>query len=105
MPAPAPEIESAGDRSQFSQRSAVQHLDVIVALISVLALAVIADQLTGRRSLDQALLVGGVGALCGAFLAVRVFAVGTLDGWLWVGWALGGAVLCLFAHFLFRSTR
>ncbi|HEV7228197.1 transglycosylase [Brevundimonas sp.] len=83
----------------------MEHLDVVVALVAVLGLAVVADQLTGRRSLDQALLVGGVGAISGAFLHLRVFAAGTMDGWGWVGWSVIGAVLCLFAHFLFRGKR
>ncbi len=83
----------------------MQHLDVIVALLAVVALAVVADQLAGRRSLDQALLAGGVGAVCGAFLHVRVFALGSMDGWSWVGWSLIGAILCLVAHFLFRGKR
>ncbi|WP_125257245.1 transglycosylase [Brevundimonas fluminis] len=83
----------------------MQHLDVVVALLAVLGLAVVADQLTGRRSLDQALLAGGVGAICGGFLHVRVFALGSMDGWGWVLWSLIGAVLCLLAHFLFRGKR
>ena len=80
----------------------MQHLDVVVALLAVLGLAVVADQLTGRRSLDQALLAG---AICGGFLHVRVFALGSMDGWGWVLWSLIGAVLCLLAHFLFRGKR
>lgn len=83
----------------------MQHLDVVLALLAVVGLAVVADQLTGRRSLDQALLVGGVGAVCGGFLHVRVFALGSMDGWSWVLWSLIGAVLCLIAHFLFRGKR
>lgn len=83
----------------------MQYVDLIVAVVAVVGLAVVADQLTGRRNLDQALLVGGVGAACGAFLHVRVFAVGAFDGWGWVGWSLIGAALCLGAHFLFRGKR
>lgn len=83
----------------------MQHLDLILALLATVGLAVVADQLTGRRSLDQALLVAGTGAVCGAFLCVRVFAAGSMDGWLWVGWSLIGAALSLAAWFLFRSKR
>lgn len=83
----------------------MQYLDLIVAVIGVVGLAVVADQLTGRRNLDQALLAGGVGAVCGAFLHVRVFALGTFDGWGWVAWSLIGATLCMIAHFLFRGKR
>ncbi len=83
----------------------MQYLDLIVAVVAVILLAVVADQLTGRRNLDQALLVGGVGAVCGGFLQMRVFALGTMDDWGWVGWSLIGATLCLVAHFLFRGKR
>lgn len=83
----------------------MQQLDLIVAVLAVVALAVVADQLTGRRSLDQALLAGGVGAVCGWFLHVRVFALGTMDEWGWVGWSVIGAAICLVAHFLFRGKR
>lgn len=104
MPALAAEIKGAGHWSHL-ETHALEHLDLILALLAVVGLAVVADQLTGRRSLDQALLVAGTGAVCGAFMCVRVFAVGSMDGWLWVGWSLVGAVVCLLAHFLLRGKR
>jgi sugar phosphate permease len=83
----------------------VQYADIIVAVVGALVLAWIADQLTGRRGLFATLLVSGVGALCGWFLAVRVFAVGTMDGWLWVAAAMAASALALFGFFLFRNKR
>ena len=62
-------------------------------------------QATGRRGLFATSLVSGVAAVAGWFLAVRVFAVSTMDGWLWVAWSLAGSVLALGAFFLFRSKR
>jgi len=50
-------------------------------------------------------LVSGVGLACGWFLAVRVFAVSTMDSWLWTAWALIGSGVCLVAFFLFRNKR
>ena len=49
--------------------------------------------------------MSGVGLACGWFLAVRVFAVSTLDSWVWVPWALTGSVVCLATFFLFRNKR
>ena len=43
--------------------------------------------------------------VCGWFLAVRVFALAITDSWTWVPWAMGGAMFCLLAFFLFRSKR
>jgi hypothetical protein len=83
----------------------VEYADIIVAVVGALALAWIADQLTGRRGLFATLLVSGVGGLCGWFLAVRVFAVGTMDDWIWVGAAMAGSALALFGFFLFRNKR
>lgn len=83
----------------------LQYAEVIAAVLGALALAAAADQMTGRRGLFAAMLVSGVGALCGAFLALRVFAVAALTDWPWVGWAMAGSVLCLGAHFLFRTKR
>ena len=83
----------------------MQYAEVIAATLGVLALAALADQLTGKRGFFATFLVSAVGAICGWFLAVRVFAVSTLTDWTWVGWALGGAALCLVAYFLFRNKR
>jgi acyl-CoA synthetase (AMP-forming)/AMP-acid ligase II len=50
-------------------------------------------------------LVALVSGACGAFLAVRVFAVATLSDWEWMPWAFAAVVLGLVAFFLFRSKR
>lgn len=83
----------------------VEYADIIIAVAGTLALAWIADQMTGRRGFIATSLAAAVGAVCGWFLAIRVFAVTTMDGYQWVLWALIGAVLCLGAFFLFRSKR
>ena len=81
------------------------NLDIAVAVILTAALAVGFDAATGRRGLAAPLLVAFTGALCGGFLAVRVFGVATMDQWQWVIWSVVGAALALGAHFLFRNTR
>lgn len=83
----------------------MEYADIIVAIVGAFALAWIADQLTGRRGLFATLLVSGVGALCGWFLAVRVFAISTMDSWVWVVAAMVAAALALFGFFLFRNKR
>lgn len=83
----------------------MQYADIAIALLGVLAIAWIADQLAGRRGYGGAVLVAVVGAVCGWFLVVRVFALATMDDWIWVAWALAGAALCLLAYTLFRSKR
>ena len=83
----------------------MEFVDIPVAVLGALGLAWLADLLTGRRGLFGASLVSGAGAVCGWFLAVRVFAVGTMDDWAWVGWALAGSALCLAAYYLARNTR
>lgn len=110
MPAPRGEIESEGPvaASQPEPRGQgleLQYADIAIAALGVLALAWIADQLGGRRGLFGAALVAGIGAGCGWFLAVRVFGAATMNGWLWLVWALSGTALCLAAYYLFRSKR
>ena len=83
----------------------LEYADIIIAVLGVLTIAWIADQWAGRRGFGGASLVSGVGAACGWFLAVRVFAFYTMDDWQWVGWALGGAGLALGTFYLFRSKR
>ena len=83
----------------------MEYADIIVAVVGAFALAWIADQLTGRRGLFATLLVSGVGALCGWFLAVRVFAISTMDDWHWVVAAMVAAAVALFGFFLFRNKR
>lgn len=83
----------------------MQYADIALAALGVLALAWLADALGGRRGLGGALLVAGVGAGCGAFLSIRVFAVATLEQWPWILWALGGAAITLTIYTLLRSKR
>ena len=83
----------------------MQYLDIVAAVAGGLLLAWIADLLTGRRGLGGTALVSGVGLLCGWFLAVRVFAVSTMDSWVWIPWSLIGSIVCLVAFFLFRGKR
>jgi hypothetical protein len=83
----------------------LEYADIIVAVVGVFALAWIADQLTGRRGLFGASLVAGTGAICGWFLAVRVFGVSTMDEFGWTLWSGVGSALCLVTFFLFRNTR
>ncbi len=83
----------------------MEHADIIIAVAGTLALAWIADQMTGRRGFVATGLAAAVGAACGWFLATRVFAVSTMDDLGWVVWALIGAALCLGGFFLFRSKR
>lgn len=83
----------------------MQYADVVIAALSALVLAWVADALTGRRGLFATALVSGTGAVCGWFLAVRVFGVSTSDQWLWVFWSIGAAALALGGFFLFRTKR
>jgi hypothetical protein len=83
----------------------VQHVDIVIAILAVLALAWAADQITGRRGLFGASLVSATGAACGWFLAVRVFGAATMDELGWTLWSGAGSVLSLFTFYLFRNTR
>ncbi|HYC98317.1 transglycosylase [Brevundimonas sp.] len=83
----------------------MQYADIVVAVAGAFALAWTADQLTGRRGLFATSLVSAVAAIAGWFLAVRVFAVSTMDGWTWVGWSLVASTLALATFFLFRNKR
>jgi len=83
----------------------LEYADIVIAVLGVLAVAWIADQWTGRRGFGGALLVAAVGAACGWFLPIRVFAFTTMDEWIWVVWSVAGAALSLFAYYLFRSKR
>lgn len=106
MPADEGEIESLlGAGASQVRRTRLQHVDIVIAVLGAVALAWTADQLTGRRGLFATSLVSGVAAIAGWFLAVRVFAVSTMDGWTWVGWSLIASALALATFFLFRNKR
>lgn len=83
----------------------MEYADIAVAVVGTAIVAWIADLLTGRRGYFGAILVAGVGALCGWFLPIRVFALTTMGGWTWVIWSLAGAALSLVAYYLFRNKR
>ncbi len=83
----------------------LEYADIILAVVIVLALAWVADLLTGRRGFFATSLVSATGAVCGWFLAVRVFGVSTMDQLGWTLWSGIGAILCLVAFFLFRNKR
>ena len=106
MPAHEGEIESVfGVGAPQVRRTRLQYADIVVAVLGAFALAWAADQLTGRRGLFATSLVSGVAAVAGWFLAIRVFAVSTMDGWTWVGWSLAASALALATFFLFRNKR
>ena len=106
MPADDGEIESLfGVRSPQVRRAGLQYADIVIAALGAFVLAWLADALTGRRGRFATSLVSGVGAVAGWFLAVRVFAVSTMDQWNWLMWSMAAAILALLAFFLFRSKR
>ena len=106
MPARDAEIESLfGARASQVWRTRLPYADIVIAGLGAFALAWTADQLTGRRGLFATSLVSGIAAIAGWFLAVRVFAVSTMDEWTWVGWSLAASAIALAAFFLFRSKR
>lgn len=83
----------------------MEYADIILAVALTLGLAWIADLLTGRRGFFATSLVSATGAVCGWFLAVRVFGTSTMDEMGWVLWSAIGSALCLGAFFLFRNKR
>lgn len=83
----------------------MQHADIVIAAVAILALAWVADLMTGRRGLFGASLVSATGAVCGWFLAVRVFGASTMDELGWTVWSGAGSILSLFTFYLFRNTR
>ena len=106
MPARGQEIESLfGVASPQVWRGRLPYVETIIAGLGAFALAWLADLITGRRGLFATSLVSGVAAVAGWFLAIRVFAVGTMDGWTWVVWSLAASALALGGFFLFRSKR
>jgi hypothetical protein len=106
MPARCGEIESLfGVASPQVRSGRLPYVEIVIAVLGAFALAWLADLATGRRGLFATSLVSAVAAIAGWFLAIRVFAVGTMDQWTWVLWSLAGSVLALGGFFLFRSKR
>lgn len=83
----------------------MQYLEIVIAAAGAVALAWVANLLASRRELGPTVLVALVSAACGAFLAIRVFAVAELADWKWLPWAFVAVVLGLIAFFLFRRKR
>lgn len=83
----------------------MQFVDVLIAVIGAFILAAVADQLTGKRGLFGTSLVSGVGAVCGWFLAVRVFGVAVTGSLAWIPWSMAASAFCLATFFVFRSKR
>ena len=84
----------------------MEGVSIAVAAVGATLFAWIANAATrGRQGLVGNLMVAGTGAAAGWFLAVRVFAVGFTEGWLWVGWALAGAVILLAVFAAIRGKR
>ena len=81
------------------------YIEIAIAVVGALTLAWIADLLTGRRGIGAVILVALVSGACGAFLAIRVFAIATLADWAWLPWSMAATVIGLIAFFLFRSKR
>jgi len=101
MPALCGEIESLfGVASPQVWRGRLPYVEFITAVLAWLA-----DLVTGRRGLFATSLVSAVAAVCGWFLAVRVFGASTMSEWTWVLWSLAASTLALGAFFLFRSKR
>ncbi len=86
-------------------QTVMQYADIAIAGVGVLALAWVADLLTGRRGFFATSLVSLTGAVCGWFLAVRVFGAASMDEFGWVLWSGAGSVLALITFTLFRNTR
>ena len=106
MPAHDGEIESLfGVLSPQSGEARLQYADIVIAVLGAFFLAWLADAVTGRRGLFATSLVSGVAAVAGWFLAVRVFAVATMDQWTWVLWSMVASILALGGFFLFRNKR
>ena len=81
------------------------YVEIVIAVLGAFVLAWLADLVTGRRGLFATSLVSTVAAVAGWFLAIRVFAVGTMNDWTWVLWSLAASALALGGFFLFRSKR
>jgi uncharacterized membrane protein YeaQ/YmgE (transglycosylase-associated protein family) len=106
MPPLCGEIESLfGGASPQVWRGRLPYIEIIMAVLGAFTLAWLADLVSGRRGLFATSLVSAVAAVCGWFLAVRVFGASTMEEWTWVIWSLAAATLALGAFFLFRSKR
>jgi len=108
MPLSRDKIESLSSpkrRTAVRERRSVPYIEIAIAVAGALLLAWVADLLTGRRGIGAVMLVALVSGACGAFLAIRVFAIATLADWAWLPWSMAATVIGLIAFFLFRSKR
>ncbi|MHC3126556.1 hypothetical protein OB03_04275 [Brevundimonas sp. GN22] len=81
------------------------YIEMAATAVVAVALAWLADIVTGRRDLPGFIVVALTGAAGGAFLTLRVFALSTIDSWLWPMGAAIGAVAAIVLYFLFRKQR
>jgi len=81
------------------------YIEMAATAVVAVALAWLADIVTGRRDLPGFIVVALTGAAGGAFLTLRVFALSTIDSWLWHMGAAIGTVAAIVLYFLFRKQR
>lgn len=81
------------------------YLEILTTLVGVAILGWAGDLVSGRRALPAMIVVALTGAICGAFLALRVFAVVNYDSWIWPMWSFAGAAVSMLVYFLFRNKR
>ena len=81
------------------------YIELLATVLGVVALAWLADFISGRRALPAMIIVGLSGAAAGAFLALRVFSIANYDSWLWPLWSTIGAVASMVLYFMFRNKR
>lgn len=81
------------------------YIEMAATITGALALAWLADIVTGRRDLPGFIIVALTGGAGGAFLTLRVFALSTVDSWIWPIGAAIGSVAAIVLYFLFRKQR
>ncbi len=81
------------------------YIELLATVLGVVALAWVADLISGRRALPAMIIVGLSGGVAGAFLALRVFSIANYDSWIWPLWSVIGAVASMLLYFMFRNKR
>lgn len=81
------------------------YIELVATVAGIVALAWLADFISGRRALPAMIIVGLSGGAAGAFLALRVFSIANYDSWIWPLWAVIGAMLSMLLYFMFRNKR